>query len=340
MTPNRRHVASAGGVCILALLVCSRDVCAQAWVPAQGEGAVAISFQNLDVTRHLASTTRVDSGHINSVVLLADVTYGLTDKVAVDVALPFVSSKYRGSRPHPNTSIDDGSFHSSFTDVRMSVRYNVTRKGAMLTPYIGAIVPSHDYPFYGHAAAGERLHELQVGTYAAKLFTAGVPGMFVSGRVAYGFVEHVQDISHNRSMGNLEVGYFVGPAFRVFAMTSGQYTHGGIDFPVAGVPAVPLQYRPVHDIIQRVHYVHAGGGVAYSVKDSVDVFASFSRLVAGRNGHALNSGVTVGASWSFSRRSKGDAVAAGAGAPSSQYTEMIAKRQGSLGRCICQKSGT
>jgi hypothetical protein len=339
MTPNRRHVASAGAVCILAVLVFSRDVCAQAWVPAQGEGAVAISFQDLDVTRHLATTTRVNAGHINSVVLLADLTYGLTDKVAIDVALPFVSSKYRGSYPHPNTTIDDGTFHSSFTDIRTSVRYNVTRKGTVLTPYIGAIVPSHDYPYYGHAAAGERLHELQVGAYAAKLFTAGVPGIFVSGRVAYGFVQTVQDISHNRSMGDLEVGYFVGPAFRVFGMAAGQYTHGGIDFPAGGVPAVPLQYKQVHDIIQRVHYVHAGGGFAYSVTDSVDVFASFSRLVAGRNGHALNSGVTLGASWSFSGQSKRDAVAAGAGAPSSQYAEMIARRQGSLGRCICQKSG-
>ncbi len=266
MTPNRRNVASAGAVCILAFLVCSRDVCAQAWVPAQGEGAVAISFQDLDVTRHLASTTRVDAGHINSVVLLADVTYGVTDKVAIDVALPFVSSKYRGPYRHPNTTIDDGTFHSSFTDVRMAVRYNLTRKGTVLTPYIGTIVPSHDYPYYGHAAAGERLHELQVGTYAAKLFTAGVPGLFVTGRLAYGFVEHVQDISHNRSMGDLEVGYFVGQAFRVFATAAGQYTHGGIDFPAGGLPAVPLQYKSVHDIIQRVHYVHAGGGFAYSAE--------------------------------------------------------------------------
>ncbi|MEN3338963.1 MAG: hypothetical protein V7647_2639 [Acidobacteriota bacterium] len=340
MKANRRYAASAGAVCILASLVCSRDVYAQAWVPARGEGTAAVSFQDLDVTRHLASTKRVNGGHINSVVLLSDVTYGLTDKVAIDVALPFVSSKYRGPYPHANTTIDDGTFHSSFTDVRMSVRYNVTRKGTVLTPFIGAIVPSHDYPFYGHAAAGERLHELQVGAYAAKLFTAGVPGLFVSGRLGYGFVERVLNISHNRSMGDLEVGYFVGPAFRVFATTAGQYTHGGIDFPVGGLPAVPLQYRPVHDIIQRVHYVHAGGGFAYSVTDSVDVFASFSRLVVGRNGHALNSGITMGASWSFSGRSKRDAVAAGAGAPSSEYAQMVAKRQGSLGRCICQKSGT
>jgi hypothetical protein len=338
MTPIRRHGASAA-VCLLALVVFPFDVCAQAWVPARGEGAVAISFQNLDVKRHLAKTTPVDAGHINSIVLLADMTYGVTDKVAVDVVVPFVSSKYNGSFPHPNTTIDDGTFHSSFTDFRMSVRYNLTRKGAMLTPYIGTIVPSHDYPSYGHAAAGERLHELQVGTYAAKLFTAGVPGIFVSGRVAYGFVQKVEDISHNRSMGDLEVGYFVGPAFRVFAMASGQYTHGGIDFPAGGLPAVPLRYKQVHDVIQRVHYVHTGGGFAYSINDSIDVFASFSRLVAGRNGHALNRGVTVGASWSFSGRSTRAAVAAGAGAPSSQYAEMIARRQGSLARCICQKSG-
>jgi hypothetical protein len=71
----------------------------------------------------------------------------------------------------------------------------------------------------------------------------------------------------------------------------------------------------------------------------VDMFASFSRQVAGRNGHALNRGVTVGASWSFSRGSKGDAVTAGGGAPSSQYAKLVAKREGSLGRCICQKSG-
>ena len=164
------------------------------------------------------------------------------------------------------------------------------------------------------------MRELQVGVYAAKLFTAGVPGLFVSGRLAYGFVEKVQDISHNRSMADLEVGYFFGPSFRAFAMAAGQYTHGGIDFPAGGLPAVPLQYhRSRH---------HSAGSLrprrrrrAYSISDSVDVFASFSRLVVGRNGHALNRGITVGASWSFSRRSKRDAVAAGAGAPSSQYAQ-------------------
>ncbi len=88
-----------------------------------------------------------------------------------------------------------------------------------------------------------------------------------------------------------------------------------------------------------MNYVNLGGGFAYSITDSLDMFGSFLREVAGRNGHVLNRGITLGASWSFSRRSKGDTTA-GAGAPSRQYAGMTtAKRETSLGRCICQKSG-
>jgi hypothetical protein len=339
MSAIRKHVVSSA-LALSGLLVSASAVFAQAWVPERGEGAVSLSVQDLNVKKHLAAGTARDSGHINTIVLLTDVTYGLTSKVAVDLAVPVVSSAYSGLKPHPGTDIDNGTFHTSMTDLRFSVRYNVTRKGAVITPYVGSIVPSHAYPYYGHAAAGERLRELQVGAFIAKLFTTGVPGMFVSSRVAYGFVEKVQDISHNKSMGDLEVGYFVTPSFRAFGMANGAYTHGGIDFPLAGLAAVPVRYQPVHDIVQQVNYLHAGAGVAYSITDSVDVFGSFSRLVAGRNGHALNRGITLGASWNFTRQTARRAAAAGTGAPSSEYARTIARREGSLARCVCQKSGT
>jgi hypothetical protein len=222
----------------------------------------------------------------------------------------------------------------------MAVRYNITRSGAVITPYVGSVVPSHDYQFYGHSAFGEQLKELQVGTFVAKLFTKGLPGTFVSSRIAYGFVEKVQDISHNRSVADLEAGYFVTPSFRAFGMASAQHTHGGIQFPPGGLASIPAPYRFTHDVIQRVHYLNLGGGFAYSLKDSLDLFGSFTRQVAGLNGHKLNRGVTLGVSYSFSRRSKGDVITAGAGAPAGEYARMTtAKREGSLGRCICQKSG-
>lgn len=325
MSAIRRRLAIRSALALSAVLISAHAVFAQAWVPERGEGAVTLAVQEMNVKKHLATTTIVDGGHINTIVFLTDATYGLTDKIAVDLAVPVVSSTYAGLRPHPGTNIDNGKFHTTVTDLRFSVRYNINRKGAVFTPFIGSVVPSHDYAYYGHSAAGQRLHELQVGTFVAKLFTSGVPGMFVSGRVGYAFVEKVQDISHNKSIGDLEVGYFVTPAFRTFAIASGQYTHGGIDFPINGQAGLPAPLRSVHDIIQRVHSLTTGGGFAYSINDSTDMFASFTREVAGRNGHVLNRMVTVGASWSFTRRGKG---------------KIAEQQEASLGRCICQKSGT
>lgn len=336
----RQRFGVVPAVGLAGILLFPFSVFAQAWVPLKGEGAVALAVQQLNVKKHLASTTQTDAGHTNTFVVLADLTYGLTDKAAVDVAMPFVSTKYSGIRPHPNTSIDDGSVHGAFTDLRVALRYNLTRKGAVLTPYIGTVVPSHEYQYYGHSAFGQRLRELQVGTYVAKLFTSGLPNTFVSGRVGYGFLQKVQDIKHNRSTGDLEVGYFVTPTFRTFGMASAQYSHGGIEFPAGGLAAVPAEYKLVHDVIQRVHFLNLGAGFAYSVRESFDVFGSFSRQVAGRNGHVLNRGVTIGASWSFSRGASGQAVASNFAAPGPRYARASGKREGSLIRCICQKSRT
>jgi hypothetical protein len=62
----------------------------------------------------------------------------------------------------PFTPIDDGKYHPTFQDFRFDVRYNVTKKGVVLTPFVGSIVPSHDYAYFGHSAVGRDLKELQV----------------------------------------------------------------------------------------------------------------------------------------------------------------------------------
>src|SRR5262245_3793513 len=73
-------------------------VLAQAWTPPQGEGTVAVQFQDAFVKYHQLPTVRLDRGHIRGETLLVDVTYGITDKAAVSVALPYVASKYNGPR--------------------------------------------------------------------------------------------------------------------------------------------------------------------------------------------------------------------------------------------------
>jgi hypothetical protein len=328
-------------VATIAALACApilgTDAMAQAWVPSRGEGSVSIAFQDMKVTKHLAATVSVEAGNIDTNVLLADATFGLTDRIAVDVALPLVRSRYRGPFGHPQTDIDDGGYRSSFSDVRFAVRYNLVRDGAVITPYIGSVVPSNNYAYYGHAATGQQLNEVQVGVYAAKLLERGLPGLFISGRYGFGFVEKVLDISHNRSLGNLEVGYFFNSRFRAFTMANAVLTHGGIDFPINGLPGLPAEYRQNHDQIQRVNLLEVGLGGAFSMTDSLDVFGSYSSQVAGRNGHSMDRGITIGLSWGFRRKTPGESTAATA--PSSDAPDAdTEKREGSLLRCICQKS--
>ena len=332
-----RHLAVATLAVLTCLPVLDTNAMAQAWVPARGEGSVSVAVQTMKVTKHLAGTVSVDAGDIDTNVVLADFTFGLTDKIAVDVALPLVSSKYTGPVPHAGTAIDDGTYHTSFSDVRFAMRYNLVRESAVITPYVGSVVPSNNYAFYGHSAPGQQLNELQVGVYAAKLFERGLPGLFVSGRYGFGFVEKVLDISHNRSLGNLEIGYFFNSRFRAFTMAGAGLTHGGVDFPANGMGGLPAEYRANHDQIQRVNHLEVGVGGAFSMTDSLDAFGSYSTQVAGRNGHSMDRGITVGLSWGFRRKSPGESAAATAPASDAPDAE-TEKREGTLLRCICQKS--
>jgi len=309
---------------------------AQAFVPAQGEGAVSILFQDQFFKYHVSPTTEVDSGQIYVRSMLVDFTYGLSDKVAVSIGVPWVATRYSGPTPHPLSlapgspinPVDDGTWHSTAQDLRFDVRYNVTRnllnRGIVFTPFVGSIQPSHGYTYFAHAGFGRDLREVQVGASVAKLFEKGIPGLLIQGRYGYGFVEQVVDISHNRSQASLEAAYFATPKLRLLALSAGQITHGGIDWLGAASRALlPAEQYLHHDQIQRENMLQVGGGASYSLTESFDVFASAMRAVAQRNGHELDRGISVGVSWSFStgHARKADSTSA----------------ENSLARCLCEK---
>lgn len=304
---------------------------AQAWLPAQGEGSVGIQWQNTFSRDHFFPLVKVDIGHIQTNALIVDLTYGVTDKVAVDVSVPYLASKYNGPQPHP-TKLDDGSYHGTMQDLRFAVRYSASTGRFAFTPYAGTIVPSHDYEFYAHAAPGRGLRELQVGAYVARLLDKPVSGGFVQARIAYGFMESVADIHHGRGMMDLEIGDFVTERLRVFALGSAQVTNGGIDLPVMGPLGLPLSVQRYHDQIDRNHYLNIGGGASISLSDSLDLFGTYVTSVANRNGHAINRGIDIGVNWSFKRRG----ASALALARASALTDHGAQAQ-SLVKCVCQR---
>jgi hypothetical protein len=325
-----------------------REAGAQAFVPPAGEGTVSFLFQNMLVRDHYLTTTRRDFfGPVDTNVFVLDIGYGVTDRLAVDVALPFVISNYSGDYPHPMPlgppTLDDGRYHGTFQDVRLAVRYNLVGGRTAVTPFVGSFMPSHGYEYLAHSAPGRGLWEVQVGVAAATLLDRLVPGAFVQGRYSYGFVEPVvlSNIRRNanRSNADLEVGYFVTPGVRVFLLGTGQLTHGGIDFAVVGPEDFwPSTFALVstsegadvfrnHDRIDRVNYLNVGGGASVALTDNVDFFGSYMWTAASRNGHALARAVSLGLSVGFGRAREPDQT-------------LTARRQGSLVRCLCQKGNS
>src|SRR5262249_49410734 len=110
------RLAAARIILAAALVGCSTTALAQAWTPAQGEGSVSLQLQDAFVKYHQLPTVRLDRGHIESQTLLMDVIYGVTDRLAIRASLPYVASRYNGTRAHtlppdftqPNP-LDDGS---------------------------------------------------------------------------------------------------------------------------------------------------------------------------------------------------------------------------------------
>ena len=319
-------------VLLAAAVICAaawpQPLRAQAWIPAKGEGSVSVIFQDLFVVDHfLDGGGRLDRGHINSNTLFADVTYGVTDKLALTVGVPFMRSRYSGAAPHP-TLQDDGSAHYGFQDVRFAARYNVLSGPITVTPFVGVNLPTHHYEYFAHAAYGTRVREVEVGAYVGRLLSPALPNAFVQARYSYSFAQRIADVHHDRSNLDLEVGYFVAPSVRVFAIGSGHKTHGGIPVPDAGWRAMPAQYGQHHDRIGRIDLLDAITGVQVSITKSLDVFGSYTRSLAGRNTHALQRGLTIGASWSF-----------GQGLSSLMRAENRARSDGKarMARCLCQK---
>lgn len=325
-------MARRAGVSLVAVLafgsLCPAAARAQAWVPYKGEGSVSVLFQDLFVTDHFFGRgQRVDRGEIRSNNLLVDATYGVTDRVSVTLGVPFIRARYSGAAPHPSAQ-DDGRAHSGFQDVRFSVRYNVARGPLIITPFVGTNFPTHNYEYFAHAAYGPRVRELEVGTYVGRVLSPGLSNAFVQARYSYSFSEKIVGIDHNRSNLDLEFGYFLTPALRVFTLGAGHKTHGGVDVPDAGWRAMPADQGPHHDRIGRIDLLDVGAGVQMSVSKSIDVFGLYMKSLAGRNTHALNRAITIGASWSFGRGLSA-LMLADNGAPNRPGRR--------LAKCLCQK---
>lgn len=280
---------------LAAALIHPMSLQAQAWLPEEGSFSTSLTYNDTFNKKHyLPNGDEIDAGHTRTRSIGAVLSYSPTDRLMLSAGIPYVRSSYQGDHPHPG-EIDNGDYHSTFTDLRLELHYQAMLEPLALAPYVAVVAPVTDYETMGHSAPGRGLEEYWVGFYAGKSLDLWLPRTYVQLRYNYAFVEEVAGVAHDRSNADLEIGYFLNPSWSVRVLGSWADTHGGIDIPVP--PTDPL--FPYHDQLAAESFFNVGAGVGWSFAPGASLYSIYMTSVEGQNGHKLDQGLTVGLGYSF-----------------------------------------
>jgi hypothetical protein len=296
MTPKSTHktrglILASGALCC-ALALASFGAHAQAWLPEKGAFSLSLDYTSILNKKHFTSTGHeIDAGHTDLRITTIAASYSPSDRIEVNASLPFVTSRYRGpGLGGHDTENDNGLWHATITDLQLSVHFQVADGPIGFAPYIGVIMPTHDYTTFGHSAPGRELDEYWLGFYTAASLNEWIPRTYVQVRYNYAFVERVQDIAHDRSNLGLEIGYFLNQDISFRAIGSWQWTHGGINVPLPQTD--PL--FPNHDRLADEEFFNVGAGTTWNITDRISVSGLYMQGLNGRNAHKVENRFSLG----------------------------------------------
>ena len=276
----------------------------QAWLPPQGEAWLTFGYGNLYSAHHLgfSGPPSATAGSTRTQTLGLGVGYGISDRFALNVSIPFITSIYHGNAPHraaDDTILtpDDGRYHGIFQDYRVNLGYQALRGTVAIAPFFTVVIPSNNYPTLSHAAPGKGLNQVLLGFAAGASLDRIVPGTYAEIYYNYAFVEEVLNLNLNRSDFGFQTGYFITPSLGMRFIALGSYMHGGI----AKTPGqLPPEQFVVHDQIIKGSGVNVGGGLSYELTGNMQVSVSYLRTITGKGGHKLDHGLGFSVTYNFS----------------------------------------
>jgi hypothetical protein len=298
---RRPRATRAGGVLVLCLAFLPMAAESQAWLPPKGTFSYTVDYTDVLHKKHyLTDGSEVDAGHTDTSVLSLSASYSPTDRISVNAALPVVRARYRGEAGHAGSTVDDGDWHTTITDLQLTVNYQLVTGAFGFAPYVGAVIPTHSYETLGHSAPGRGVNELWVGAYAAMSLHEWIPRTYVQLRGNYAFVEEVVGISHDRINAVLEIGYFPSPAWNVRVLVSEQWTNGGIHLSDLNPDNPDFDLLlPHHDQLVAEEFLAIGGGATWVVNERVSVYAFYMQAIEGTDAHKVDHRVSTGVSYGF-----------------------------------------
>ena len=282
---------------LIASLLWAATCHAQAWLPEAKETSFAVSYTDTFDTKHTSATGQeIDAGHMRMYTYGFAAAYSPTDRFMLNAALPLIRSAYHGAYPHP-TTVDDGSYHSTFTDLRIGAHYQLMLEPIAIAPFIAYSFPTHTYSTLGHAAPGRGLDETWLGVAAGKSLDAWIPRTYLQARFTYAVVQHVQGISHDKENFEGDVGYYITPYLSVQGLVHWQKSLGGLQ--VYGPPQQSDPLYPYHDQLVAEGYTNAGLGASWEYSDHSTWSLGYMQGLSGHNGHKLGRAVTLAYSYGF-----------------------------------------
>lgn len=281
---------------------------AQAFTAPKGVGTVSLAWQYIDNSGHIFSDGYyLERGQSATTSLALDVDYAVTDRFSASVGIPYVFAKYTGGLPPPSGLPVDACqcWHSGFADFSAAVKYRFGGDTWAITPIARFGQPSHAYPYQGEAVVGKQLSELQIGVLVGLRLVDLLPQATLQAGYTYAAVEKaLDDISVDRSNVFVDLGYSVNRRLYLRGAWLWQHTHGGL---LIGSPTGNPFFPPgelntperflERDRLLQVRYMQLVGGVAVNL-GPVDVFASYTKYVWGRNAHN-GQAFGAGVAWYF-----------------------------------------
>ncbi len=313
MRKHSLHRAAEVAVCgfLIGSFAWTPTVHAQALVPGKGHGEVSVSYYDAATDRLQLTLDSSEPDHlITEHALILDFDYGLSDRWAINISLPYISKRHRGADPHnPLTDlddphgehlIDDGNFHSGYQDWGLDLRYQWLDGPWVVTPFIGFGTPSHNYVTYAHSALGNHQNQLRFGVNVQKRMPPPWQNLYFEGQYKYAYEQNRSIRRVNNGTLTLTMGYLFSPDISAHASLVGFQTYHGYDFPTY---ATLTNFRDDvwfhHDELLAQKSVIANVGMDYRLGDHYMISAEYGQMVWGSGVHWITHSMTIGITRDF-----------------------------------------
>jgi len=286
----------------------------QAWIPAKGSGSVSLSYVyfnsgdhlfsvdlgNFESRGYVADGKRMNLGLTEAHTVIGTVDYGLPVNLALSASFAYVASRYVGNAP-VNREIDDGEYHGTFQDGGMELRWRILTSPLVVTPFIGYGFPTSNYAANGHTAVGRGLNEGRIGLNVGRLLYPWISSVYVHAGYAFTYSEEVLSTNIQRSLINLEIGYFPTRWLTLSGAGSYQNTFGGLEW-ASGDPNKPCPHcgsgTNLVNQISAARFLILSLSAGFSLPYEFALYTVVSSMMWGENIEEGNQ-FTIGTSWSF-----------------------------------------